>query len=125
MDSLLSIVQMPGGVPVGTLAIGNAGAINAGLLAASIVATSGKFPEISKALEKYREKQTDSVAEVPVDSTETVSHAATSVVSHIVKAVTCKSCPWALLIIKAKPKFAEKLIPPGSTIGIVGKHKNE
>jgi len=59
MDSLLSIVQMPAGIPVGTLAIGRAGAINAALLAAAIV--SNKHPEYRDALIEYREKQTDKV----------------------------------------------------------------
>jgi 5-(carboxyamino)imidazole ribonucleotide mutase len=63
MDSLLSIVQMPKGVPVGTLAIGEAGAANAGLLAASILALSDK--SIAKALAQFRAKQTSSVAERP------------------------------------------------------------
>lgn len=65
MDSLLSIAQMPGGVPVGTLAIGSAGATNAGLLAASIVSLSDD--KIANALEKWRSNQTASVAEMPVD----------------------------------------------------------
>lgn len=63
MDSLLSIVQMPGGVPVGTLAIGKAGAINAGLLAASILALSD--PELAGRLAAWRQAQTDSVADGP------------------------------------------------------------
>jgi 5-(carboxyamino)imidazole ribonucleotide mutase len=63
LDSLLSIVQMPAGVPVGTLAIGKAGAINAALLAAAILATSDK--ELADKLETWRESQTDSVADVP------------------------------------------------------------
>jgi 5-(carboxyamino)imidazole ribonucleotide mutase len=63
MDSLLSIVQMPGGVPVGTLAIGKAGAINAGLFAASILALSDT--ELSARLAAWRAAQTDSVAENP------------------------------------------------------------
>jgi 5-(carboxyamino)imidazole ribonucleotide mutase len=63
MDSLLSIVQMPKGVPVGTLAIGEAGAANAGLFAASILALSDKT--IAKALAQFRAKQTSSVAERP------------------------------------------------------------
>ncbi|MBX9717437.1 MAG: 5-(carboxyamino)imidazole ribonucleotide mutase [Microbacteriaceae bacterium] len=63
MDSLLSIVQMPGGVPVGTLAIGKPGAINAGLMAASILALSD--PALSKRVSEWREKQTASVAETP------------------------------------------------------------
>ena len=66
MDSLLSIAQMPGGVPVGTLAIGKAGAINAGLLAASIVALSD--PVVASALEKWRNDQTNAVAEAPTDN---------------------------------------------------------
>jgi 5-(carboxyamino)imidazole ribonucleotide mutase len=61
MDSLLSIVQMPAGIPVGTLAIGKAGAINAALLAAAIV--SNKHSEYSAALNAYRQKQTDTVLE--------------------------------------------------------------
>lgn len=65
MDSLLSIVQMPGGVPVGTLAIGQAGAKNAGLLAASIVALNDT--KVSTALESWRAAQAESVAEEPVD----------------------------------------------------------
>jgi 5-(carboxyamino)imidazole ribonucleotide mutase len=56
MDSLLSTVQMPAGVPVGTLAIGSAGATNAGLLAAAILAN--KHPHIRAALRKYRDAQT-------------------------------------------------------------------
>ncbi|WP_294194330.1 5-(carboxyamino)imidazole ribonucleotide mutase [uncultured Sphingomonas sp.] len=60
MDSLLSIVQMPGGVPVGTLAIGKAGAINAALLAGSILALSDDA--LSQRLQAWRAKQTDSVA---------------------------------------------------------------
>jgi len=63
LDSLLSIAQMPAGVPVGTLAIGKAGAVNAGLLAASIVALSDKA--LAKRLEKWRAKQTKSVAKRP------------------------------------------------------------
>lgn len=65
MDSLLSIVQMPGGVPVGTLAIGKAGAINAALLAASIVALQDE--NVRKRLAAWREKQTAAVADAPVD----------------------------------------------------------
>jgi 5-(carboxyamino)imidazole ribonucleotide mutase len=63
MDSLLSIVQMPGGVPVGTLAIGKAGAINAGLLAASILALND--PALATRLAAWRQAQTDSVADAP------------------------------------------------------------
>jgi 5-(carboxyamino)imidazole ribonucleotide mutase len=65
LDSLLSIVQMPGGVPVGTLAIGKAGAINAALLAAAILATSDA--KVAAALERFRAEQTSSVAERPSD----------------------------------------------------------
>jgi 5-(carboxyamino)imidazole ribonucleotide mutase len=64
MDSLLSIVQMPGGIPVGTLAIGAAGATNAALLAASILALND--PALSQRLIAWRTAQTDSVAERPV-----------------------------------------------------------
>ena len=63
MDSLLSIVQMPAGVPVGTLAIGKAGAINAALLAAAMLATHDD--ELAARLEMWRDKQTGSVAEAP------------------------------------------------------------
>jgi 5-(carboxyamino)imidazole ribonucleotide mutase len=65
MDSLLSIVQMPGGVPVATFAIGRAGAINAGLTAAAILALTD--PELSERLEAWRAAQTDAVAEFPKD----------------------------------------------------------
>jgi 5-(carboxyamino)imidazole ribonucleotide mutase len=65
LDSLYSIVQMPPGVPVGTLAIGQAGAINAALLAASVLALSD--PALSGRLEAWRARQTASVAEAPKD----------------------------------------------------------
>ena len=63
VDSLLSIVQMPGGVPVATLAIGKAGAINAALLAAGIL--GGKYPQFHAALKDFRSKQTASVLDNP------------------------------------------------------------
>ena len=63
MDSLLSIVQMPGGIPVGTLAIGKAGAINAGLLAAAILATHDEA--LASRLADWRAKQTQAVDEAP------------------------------------------------------------
>ena len=63
MDSLLSIVQMPGGIPVGTLAIGKAGAINAGLMAASIIALMDS--KIAISLDTYRTNLSDGVAEIP------------------------------------------------------------
>jgi len=59
MDSLLSIVQMPAGIPVGSTAIGNAGAVNAALLAAAIVALGD--PKVATALDAFRRKQTDTV----------------------------------------------------------------
>lgn len=59
LDSLLSIVQMPGGIPVGTLAIGEAGAKNAAILAASIL--GNKYPDFRENLRKFRDQQTDSV----------------------------------------------------------------
>ena len=65
MDSLLSIVQMPKGVPVGTLAIGAAGAGTAALLAVSILSTEDE--EVTKRLEQWRSHQTDSVADIPSD----------------------------------------------------------
>ncbi|MBV8802836.1 MAG: 5-(carboxyamino)imidazole ribonucleotide mutase [Gammaproteobacteria bacterium] len=61
MDSLLSIVQMPGGIPVATMAIGKAGAINAALFAASIL--SIKMPQYRKAIQEYREKQAHAILE--------------------------------------------------------------
>jgi 5-(carboxyamino)imidazole ribonucleotide mutase len=64
MDSLLSIAQMPGGVPVGTLAIGKAGAKNAGLMAASIIALQD--PALADRLDDWRKAQTESVAIEPV-----------------------------------------------------------
>jgi 5-(carboxyamino)imidazole ribonucleotide mutase len=64
-DSLLSIVQMPAGIPVGTLAIGEAGAVNAALLAAAVLALSDK--KIDAALTRYRAEQTAKVAEYPKD----------------------------------------------------------
>jgi 5-(carboxyamino)imidazole ribonucleotide mutase len=63
MDSLLSIVQMPAGIPVGTLAIGKAGAVNAGLLAAAILATHNEA--LAGRLADWRTKQTEEVAEAP------------------------------------------------------------
>lgn len=63
LDSLLSIAQMPAGIPVGTLAIGRAGAINAALLAAAIVAHDQ--PKIARALRAFRQKQTNDVLRVP------------------------------------------------------------
>ena len=63
LDSLLSIVQMPRGIPVGTLAIGEAGAVNAGLLAAAIIALEDK--QVAAKLDAYRTAQTDAVAEAP------------------------------------------------------------
>ena len=67
VDSLYSIVQMPPGVPVGTLAIGKAGAINAALLAASVLALTDA--KLASRLEAWRKKQTEAVAEHPVDET--------------------------------------------------------
>lgn len=63
MDSLLSIVQMPAGIPVGTLAIGRAGAVNAALLAAAML--GNKYPAIRESLRRFRERQTQSVLENP------------------------------------------------------------
>ncbi|NBU83999.1 MAG: 5-(carboxyamino)imidazole ribonucleotide mutase [Sphingomonadaceae bacterium] len=63
MDSLLSIVQMPGGIPVGTLAIGKAGAMNAGLMAAAILALND--PDLAERLAAWRQAQTDNVAAEP------------------------------------------------------------
>ncbi len=65
MDSLLSIAQMPAGIPVGTLAIGRAGAVNAALLAAAVIALEDKA--VADALDAWRQKQTDAVADAPSD----------------------------------------------------------
>src|SRR6202166_2675737 len=63
LDSLLSIAQMPGGIPVGTLAVGKSGAINSALLAAAILGI--KYPAIRESLPKFREAQTNRVLEAP------------------------------------------------------------
>ena len=63
MDSLLSIVQMPAGIPVGTLAIGRAGAVNAALLAAAVLALHD--PDLAERLDAWRKRQSESVAERP------------------------------------------------------------
>jgi 5-(carboxyamino)imidazole ribonucleotide mutase len=65
LDSLLSIVQMPGGVPVGTLAIGRAGATNAALLAAAVIGLGDA--RVLSALEAWRQRLTEAVAEAPSD----------------------------------------------------------
>ncbi len=65
-DSLLSIVQMPAGIPVGTLAIGQAGAVNAALLAAAVLALSD--PALAERLEDWRRRQSETVAERPAES---------------------------------------------------------
>lgn len=67
-DSLLSIVQMPAGIPVGTLAIGRAGAVNAALLAASVLALSDEG--LAGRLDAWRARQSEGVAERPVDETD-------------------------------------------------------
>ena len=66
LDSLLSIVQMPGGIPVGTLSIGESGAINAALLSASIIALSDS--SVEQALNEWRANQTDRVSISPINS---------------------------------------------------------
>ncbi len=65
LDALLAMAQMPGGIPVGTLAVGKAGAVNAAVLAASIIALSNE--EVAASLDKFRADQTAGVAEEPVD----------------------------------------------------------
>jgi 5-(carboxyamino)imidazole ribonucleotide mutase len=65
LDSLLSIVQMPAGIPVGTLAIGRAGAVNAALLAAAVLGLEDK--KVARALDRFRAAQTAAVGKVPVD----------------------------------------------------------
>ncbi|MDP2357890.1 MAG: 5-(carboxyamino)imidazole ribonucleotide mutase [Beijerinckiaceae bacterium] len=68
MDSLLSIVQMPAGVPVGALAIGRSGAVNAALIAASVLALSD--PALAARLDDWRTRQSEAVAATPVDETD-------------------------------------------------------
>jgi 5-(carboxyamino)imidazole ribonucleotide mutase len=65
VDSLYSIVQMPAGIPVGTLAIGRAGAVNAALLAAAVLALNDA--DLAKRLDAWRQRQAEAVPEVPVD----------------------------------------------------------
>ena len=65
LDALLAMSQMPAGIPVGTLAIGKAGAINSGILAASIIALND--PKVAAALDKFRTDQTTNVTEYPID----------------------------------------------------------
>ena len=67
MDSLLSIAQMPSGIPVGTLAIGRAGAVNAALLAAAVIALHNRA--VAEALDAWRAAQTDAVADAPESET--------------------------------------------------------
>ena len=66
LDSLMSIVQMPGGIPVGTMAIGKAGAINAALLAGAVISLFDE--EVAKCLRKFRTDQTKTVPEIPTDN---------------------------------------------------------
>jgi len=66
LDSLLSIVQMPGGIPVGTLAIGRAGATNAALLAAAVLALGDEA--LARRLDDWRQAQTDNIADTPTDA---------------------------------------------------------
>lgn len=72
LDSLLSIAQMPGGIPVGTLAIGKAGAINAGLLAAAILAIEDGA--VARKLEAWRKRQTKAVGKTPIDAPKRKAH---------------------------------------------------
>jgi 5-(carboxyamino)imidazole ribonucleotide mutase len=84
LDSLLSIAQMPGGIPVGTLAIGKAGAINAALLAAAIL--GNKYPEIRETLRKFRESQTSKVLAAPDPAT--VAPAIAKIITPTSKAIS-------------------------------------
>lgn len=120
MDSLLSIVQMPGGIPVGTLAIGKSGATNAAILAASILSSSGNYPEITKALEEFRSKQTESVAEFPTDIPSTTTQTPISSSGTFINPVQQIIQTTIEIQSKQKTIFEEKILPPGSTIGIVG-----
>ncbi|PRP82888.1 phosphoribosylaminoimidazole carboxylase, ATPase subunit [Planoprotostelium fungivorum] len=121
MDSLLSIAQMPGeGIPVGTLAIGRSGAINAALLAASILASSGNHPDISQKYDEYRSKQTESVNLVPVDES------AKSLLSHATSSFTPTSNTSSTS--EKKVETTEKIVTKdrsarvmtGGNIGIIG-----
>jgi len=109
IDSLLSIIQMPGGVPVGTLAIGTSGATNAALLAASILASSDNYPHITKALAQFKDKQAADVAEFPSDEATTAT--ATHTTTHAMEVPRH---------VHSAKSFPSKLLPPGCTIGIIG-----
>jgi hypothetical protein len=108
LDSLLSIVQMPGGVPVGTLAVGKSGAKNAGLLAASILGSSGNYPQIAQNYAQFRKKQTESVAEFPTPLTTNLTSTGNHPLSHD------QQPP------QQPTKSLENVLNPGSVIGIVG-----
>jgi len=107
-DSLLSIVQMPRGIPVGTLAIGDSGAANAAILAASILAAHAEHADIAEALDHFRSKQTASVAQEPT-STPSVVHTPAS---------SERPPKLAVPQLTVQPGPAELL--PGSTIGVLG-----
>ena len=93
MDSLLSIVQMPAGIPVGTLAIGEAGAVNAALLAAAVLALSDK--RVAKALEAWRRARTAAVAEEPsAEVTDTVAQSAAPIAARSFRRAR-PSASWA------------------------------
>jgi 5-(carboxyamino)imidazole ribonucleotide mutase len=89
LDSLLSIVQMPAGVPVGTLAIGKAGATNAGLLAASIVAAYDA--RVARELKRFRDAQTKRVAMAPVDEKAVAREFAKEIANEVAKEAVVKA----------------------------------
>jgi 5-(carboxyamino)imidazole ribonucleotide mutase len=101
LDSLLSIAQMPGGIPVGTLAIGKAGAINSALLAAAIL--GAKHPAIREALRKFRQEQTERVLANPDPS---VAQASSVVLTPTASSSTETEVPGPPVAVTAKRKPA-------------------
>jgi len=114
MDSLLSIAQMPAGIPVGTLAIGKSGAVNAAILAASTLAASGNHPDIEIKLDQFRAKQTAAVAMVPVD--ENGKTVVSTFSTFTPSSEPSKPQPTATVAAKRR----DVVIPPGGNIGIIG-----
>lgn len=111
-DSLLSIVQMPRGIPVGTLAIGDAGAANAAILAASILAAHPEYADIAQALDHFRSKQTLAVAEEPTTTTTTTASSSSPAEKP--------AAPAKLAAPKLAAQPGPAFLPPGSVIGVVG-----
>ncbi|KAL6060503.1 N5-carboxyaminoimidazole ribonucleotide synthase [Balamuthia mandrillaris] len=108
---------MPRGIPVGTLAIGESGAVNAAILAASCLASCADYPHIEEALRAFRQAQTDAVAEFPVDETSpssSSSHTAKTTESERVFDVSKEQ------VNKACKQTLGRALPTGSVVGIMG-----